>query len=61
MIESGIVPDNFCPSIIMPTVKNFSNSLNDINNYRPVSIISVLDKTFKLLVDLYYSHIASFS
>ena len=47
MIESGIVPNNFCASIIKPTVKNISHSLYDVNNYRPVSIISVLAKTFE--------------
>ena len=53
MIESGIVPDNFCASIITSDVKNVSNSLYDVNNYRPVFIISVLAKTFESLVDLH--------
>ena len=42
------------------TVKNFSNSLHDVNNYRPVSIISILAKTFESLVDLHYGHLFHF-
>ena len=60
MMESGIVPDNSCASIITPTVKNVSNSLYDVNKYRSVSIISVLIKTFELLVDLPYGHLFHF-
>ena len=39
---------------------NVSNSLYDENNYRPVSIISILAKTFKSLVDLHYGHLFHF-
>ena len=48
MFESDIVPDNFCARFITLLVQNFFNSLYDVNNYRPVSINSVLAKTESL-------------
>jgi exonuclease III len=50
MLESSCVPINFGRSIITPVVKNASLSLCDVSNYRPVSIISVIAKTFELLI-----------
>ena len=59
MLESGCVPINFGCSIITPVVKNASLSLCDVSNYRPVSIISIIAKTFELLID--YRFGASFN
>ena len=60
MIESEIVPDNLCASIKKPTIKNVSNYLYDVNNYRPVSIIFASSKTFELFVDLHCGHLFHF-
>ena len=52
-----MVPHNFCQSIILPVVKNAFTSLNDLCNYRPVSIISNIAKTFESLVSLKFGHL----
>ena len=41
MIQFGMIPHNFCRSVILPVVRNESKSLNNLSNYRPVLIISI--------------------
>ena len=57
MIQLGMVPHNFCRCVILPVIKNASKSLNDMSNYRPVSIISNIAKTFESLVSLKFGHL----
>ena len=57
IIQLGMVPYKFCRGIILPVVKNASNSLNDLFNYRPVSIIFIIAKTFESLVSLKFGHL----
>ena len=54
VIEFGAVPHNFGVSVITPVVKNTSSSLHDVNNYRPVAIISVISKAFESLINLHF-------
>ena len=57
MIQLGIVLHNFCRSVILLVVKNASKSLNDLSNYRPVSVISIIAKTHESLVCLKFGHL----
>ncbi len=61
MMQLGAVPRNFGRSVITPVVKNASRSTNDLSNYRPVSIISIIAKTFESLVNLRFGHLFSTS
>ena len=41
------VPERFGLSVIKPIVKNSMKSVNDISNYRPISIMPIISKVFK--------------
>ena len=53
------VPKKFDNSVITPVVKNASRSLNDVCNYRPVSMISIIAKIFESLISLRFGHLFS--
>ena len=42
----------FCDSVITPVVKNMSHPLHNVNNYHPVSIISIVAKIFECIVNI---------
>ena len=50
MIESGYVPDDFGKGIIIPLVKDRSDSLSDITNYRAITISPIVSKLFELII-----------
>ena len=56
MIQLGRVPHNFWRSVILPVVKSKSKSLNDLSNYGPVSIISIIAKISESSVGLKFDH-----
>ena len=60
IIEFGVVPHNFGVSVITPIVKNTSSSLHDVNNYRPVAIISVISKAFESLINLHFGQLYTY-
>jgi len=37
----GFVPDDFGSGIIVPLIKDKSGNMNDIHNYRPITLTSV--------------------
>ena len=41
------VPERFGLSVINPIVKNSMKSINDISNYRPISIMLIINKVFE--------------
>jgi hypothetical protein len=61
MVEAGIAPSKLGRSIVLPTVKNVNKSLNDIENYRPVSIIAIVAKVFEACVSLMMDDMLSFN
>ena len=57
LIEFDVVPHNFGVSVIAPVVKDTSSSLHDVNNHRPVAIISVISKAFESLINLHFGQL----
>ena len=45
VLKSGIVPSDWCIGIIIPLFKN-KGDINDVNNYRGITLLSVLGKLF---------------
>ena len=45
VLKSGIVPSEWCIGIIIPLFKN-KGSVDDVNNYRGITLLSVLGKLF---------------
>ena len=45
VLKSGIVPSEWCIGIILPLFKN-KGSIDDVNNYRGITLLSVLGKLF---------------
>ena len=50
MLQFSIVPEAFGHSVITPVVKNKNKSINDISNYRPISINSIICTIFEACV-----------
>ena len=49
-VKHGHVPKDFKIGVIVPVVKDSRKSTADVNNYRPVTIISVTSKLFEMCV-----------
>ena len=47
-VKHGHVPKDFKIGVIVPVVKDSRKSTADVNNYRPVTIISVRSKLFEM-------------
>ncbi|CAL4111929.1 unnamed protein product, partial [Meganyctiphanes norvegica] len=50
ILNSGIVPEDWCISLIRPLYKN-KGSKEDANNYRGISLISCIGKLFTALIN----------
>jgi len=46
----GFVPDSFGAGIIVPLLKVKSGNMNDLNNYRPITLIPVISKLFESII-----------
>ena len=46
MLSHGYLPKQMLVSVIVPVVKNKNSSLSSKNNYRPVSLSSVISSKF---------------
>ena len=47
IVTHKVVPDQFGYGIIVPLVKDKSADLNDIDNYRPITLIPVISKVYE--------------
>ena len=45
VLNTGIVPNDWCVGVILPLFKN-KGSVNDVNNYRGITLLSVIGKLF---------------
>jgi len=50
-MKFGFLPNDFCPAVIIPLVKNKNGNLTDVNNYRAIAIFNAVSK---LLEDIMY-------
>ena len=48
IVKHGHVPLNFKRSIIIPIIKDGKKKTTDVENYRPITIISVISKIFEM-------------
>ena len=46
-ISHGKLPDGFMAVIISPIIKDKGKSISDMNNYRPISLASIISKVFE--------------
>ena len=46
-INHGYLPNNFMKTIIVPLVKNKTGDISDVNNYRPIALVTVTSKIFE--------------
>ena len=46
VISHGHLPDDFLKTIIIPLIKNKSGDTSNVNNYRPISLVTVTSKIF---------------
>ena len=54
VLKSGIVPSDWCIGIIIPLFKN-KGDIN-VNNYRSITLLSVLGKLFTSAINQRLSH-----
>ena len=50
MCFHGVVPDDFGAGTCIPLLKDKSGDINDINNYRGITLIPVISKLFELVL-----------
>ena len=51
ILQTGIVPEDWCIGIIIPLYKN-KGSVNEVKNYRGINLLSILGKLFTSAIDL---------
>ena len=49
-LSSGIVPDSFKTSLLLPLLKKPNLDPNGLNNYRPIANLPFLDKVLERIV-----------
>ena len=49
-LTHGHVPDAFMQSILVPVIKNKSGDSNDVNNYRPIALVTIASKIFEMIL-----------
>ena len=42
--------DDFMKTVIIPLVKNKSSDMSNVNNYRPIAIVTVASKIFEIIL-----------
>ena len=56
----GHLPDDFMKTIIIPLTKNKSGDTIDVNNYRPIPLVTVASKICEIiLLDLIESYLST--
>ena len=49
-LTHGHVPDAFIQSILVPVIKNKSGDSNDVNNYRPIALVTIESNNFEIIL-----------
>ena len=50
MFRYSYIPDNFMHVIMVPLVKNKSGDLTNKDNYRPISLSTIISKVFEQII-----------
>ena len=57
IISHGYIPDNFMKTVLLPIIKSKTGDIHDVNNYRPISLVTSCSKLFELIlldiIDMY--------
>ena len=56
----GYVPESFTTSIMVPIPKNKSGNCSIVSNYRPISLITMFSKIFKICIDARLTSVFNF-
>lgn len=51
VLETGIIPESWLVGNIIPVFKN-KGSINDVNNYRPITLLSCMGKLFTSIMNI---------
>ena len=57
MFIHNFIPENMLDTIIVPLIKDKNEDLQDVNNYRPLALTSILSKLLEFLILNMYSHL----
>ena len=59
VISHGYVPEAFMKTVLLPIVKSKSGDMSDVNNYRPIALVTASSKIFEIYMldqlDVYLS------
>ena len=47
LVSHGYLPSDFMKTLIVPLVKNKTGDTSDVNNYRPIALVTVSSKIFE--------------
>ena len=50
VISHGHLPDDFMKTIIIPLIKNKSGDTSNVNNYRPIALVTVASKILEMIL-----------
>ena len=50
IVSHGFIPDEFMKTVLLPIIKNKTGDVHDVNNYRPIALVTTCSKLFKLLL-----------
>ena len=50
VISHGHLPDDFMKTIIIPLIKNKSGDTSNVNNYRPIALVTVASKILEIIL-----------
>ena len=50
VISHGHLPDDFMKTIIIPLINNKSGDTSNVNNYRPIELVTVAFKIFEIIL-----------
>ena len=57
LFKHGIVPEGFGKGIIIPLIKDKSGDLNNVNNYRGITLTPIISKVFESLILKFYGSV----
>ena len=50
IVSHGFIPDEFMKTVLLPIIKSKTGDVHDVNNYRPIALVTTCSKLFELLL-----------